>query len=180
MTNTLAYFGAKFITVLWNRTKDIVLLISTQQMFHLRNKIKKPKNEVLRWFWGMTWGREYWRGKYHCTIDLLFDWLGLVSFANKNKNCQLSYSRFQTSQEVNGAVILPPLVFPACGNSLKLLVLICYNHFRNWLSIFVSKQTFFALSKLKCLWFFFNLTLCLSNLSFFAWSLNYFCKYFLF
>jgi hypothetical protein len=32
------------------------------------------------------------KGKYHCTIDLLFDWLGLVCFANKNKNCQLSYS----------------------------------------------------------------------------------------
>ena len=31
-------------------------------------------------------------GKYHCTIDLLFDWLGLVCFANKNKNCQLSYN----------------------------------------------------------------------------------------
>jgi hypothetical protein len=31
-------------------------------------------------------------GKYHCTIDLLFDWFGLVYFANKNKNCQLSYS----------------------------------------------------------------------------------------
>jgi hypothetical protein len=30
--------------------------------------------------------------KYHCTIDLLFDWFGLVSFANKNKNCQLSNS----------------------------------------------------------------------------------------
>jgi hypothetical protein len=29
------------------------------------------------------------RGKYHCTIDLLFDWFGLVCFANKNKNCQL-------------------------------------------------------------------------------------------
>jgi hypothetical protein len=28
------------------------------------------------------------RGKYHCTIDLLFDWFGLVCFANKNKNCQ--------------------------------------------------------------------------------------------
>ncbi len=27
-----------------------------------------------------------------CTIDLLFDWFGLVCFANKNKNCQLSYS----------------------------------------------------------------------------------------
>jgi hypothetical protein len=31
-------------------------------------------------------------GKYHYTIDLLFDWFGLVCFANKNKNCQLSYS----------------------------------------------------------------------------------------
>jgi hypothetical protein len=32
------------------------------------------------------------RGKYHCTVDLLFDLFGLLSFANKNKNCQLSYS----------------------------------------------------------------------------------------
>ncbi len=38
------------------------------------------------------------KGKYHCTVDLLFDWFGLVCFANKNKNCQLSYSWFQTSQ----------------------------------------------------------------------------------
>ncbi len=43
-------------------------------------------------------GREYLRGKYHCTIDLLFDWFGLVCFENKNKNYQLSYSWFQTSQ----------------------------------------------------------------------------------
>ncbi len=35
--------------------------------------------------------REYLRGKYHGTIDL-FDWFGLVCFANKIKNCQLSYS----------------------------------------------------------------------------------------
>jgi hypothetical protein len=26
------------------------------------------------------------------TIDLLFDWFGLVCFANKNKNCLLSYN----------------------------------------------------------------------------------------
>jgi len=38
------------------------------------------------------------KGKYHRTIDLLFDWFGLICFANKNKNCQLSYSWFQTSQ----------------------------------------------------------------------------------
>jgi len=41
--------------------------------------------------------REYKRWKYHCTVDILFDWFGLVCFANKNKNCQLSYSWFQTS-----------------------------------------------------------------------------------
>ncbi len=29
--------------------------------------------------------REYKKGKYHCTIDLLFDWFGLACFANKNK-----------------------------------------------------------------------------------------------
>jgi hypothetical protein len=34
---------------------------------------------------------------YHCTIDLLIDLFGLVCFSNKNKNCQLSYSWFQTS-----------------------------------------------------------------------------------
>ena len=28
----------------------------------------------------------------------LFDWFGLACFAKKNKNCQLSYSWFQTSQ----------------------------------------------------------------------------------
>ncbi len=46
----------------------------------------------------LRWAREYLRGKYHCTIDLLFDWFILVCFANKDKNCQLLYSRFQTSQ----------------------------------------------------------------------------------
>ncbi len=45
----------------------------------------------------MACTREYWRGKYHCTIDLLFDWFRLVCFANKNKNCQLSNTWFQTS-----------------------------------------------------------------------------------
>jgi hypothetical protein len=25
------------------------------------------------------------REKYHCMVDLLFDWFGLVCFANKNK-----------------------------------------------------------------------------------------------
>ncbi len=46
----------------------------------------------------MAQDRKYWRGKYHCTVDLLFDWFGLVCFENKNKICQLSCSWFQTSQ----------------------------------------------------------------------------------
>jgi hypothetical protein len=37
--------------------------------------------------------REYYTmGKYQCTVDLLFDWFGLVCFEDKNKNRQLSYS----------------------------------------------------------------------------------------
>ncbi len=38
------------------------------------------------------------KGKDHCTFHLLFDRFELVCFANKNKNYQLSYSWFQTSQ----------------------------------------------------------------------------------
>jgi hypothetical protein len=32
------------------------------------------------------------KGESSMNRDLLFDWFGLVCFANKNKNCQLSYS----------------------------------------------------------------------------------------
>jgi hypothetical protein len=62
-------------------------------------------------------GREYKRGKYHCTIDLLFDWFGLVCFANIKKSfvsCYAAYSK-PVKQEVNSTVILPPLEFPDWG-----------------------------------------------------------------
>jgi hypothetical protein len=50
---------------------------------------------------------------YHCTVDLLFDWFRLVCFANKNKivSCHTADSK-PVKKEVNGTVILPPLVFP--------------------------------------------------------------------
>jgi hypothetical protein len=57
--------------------------------------------------------------KYHCTIDLLFDWFGSVCLANKNKIVSCHTADFkQFKQEVNGTVILPPLVFPvrACAS----------------------------------------------------------------
>jgi len=37
-------------------------------------------------------------GKYHCTIDVMFDWFVLVCFEIKNKNCQLPFIWLQTSQ----------------------------------------------------------------------------------
>ncbi len=53
-------------------------------------------------------------GKYHCTVDLLFDWFGLVCFANRNKNCQLSDGGLQTRQTGGQQYSdTSPLVFPA-------------------------------------------------------------------
>jgi hypothetical protein len=47
-------------------------------------------------------------GKYHCTIDHLFDWYGIVCFANKNKKISVLIRLIPTvKQEVNGTVILP-------------------------------------------------------------------------
>ncbi len=51
---------------------------------------------------------------YHCTVDLLFDWFGLVCFANKTKIVSSPTADPKPiKQEVKGAVILPPLVIPA-------------------------------------------------------------------
>jgi hypothetical protein len=48
----------------------------------------------------------------NCTIDLLFDWFGFC-FAIKTKivTCHTTNSK-PDKQEVNGTLILPPLVFP--------------------------------------------------------------------
>ncbi len=57
------------------------------------------------------------KGKYHCTIDLLFDWFGLVCFANKTKIvCSHTADSKPVKQEVNCTMILPPFVFPAYTN----------------------------------------------------------------
>ncbi len=59
--------------------------------------------------------REHLRGKYHCTIDLLFDWFGISCLTNDNFFvfiCKTDLSK-PVKQEFNGTVILPPLVFLA-------------------------------------------------------------------
>ncbi len=45
------------------------------------------------------------RGKYHCTIDLLFDWFGISCMATDNFCFYLQNRLIQTSQTA-------PLVFP--------------------------------------------------------------------
>jgi hypothetical protein len=42
--------------------------------------------------------REYWRGKYHCTIDLLFDWCGISCMTTDNFCFHLQNRLIQTSQ----------------------------------------------------------------------------------
>jgi hypothetical protein len=74
-------------------------------------------------------------GKYHCTIDLLFDWFELVYLANKNNSKPVK-------QEVNDTVILPPLVFPGYIMQVKLywILLHLYN-FRNQDILYTSTIT---------------------------------------
>ena len=63
-------------------------------------------------------------GKYHCTIDLLFDWFGFVCFAIVSGHTADSKP---VKQEVNSTVIRPPLVFP--GLSVRLREWSRYNMF---------------------------------------------------
>ena len=42
--------------------------------------------------------REYYRGKYHCTIDLLFDWFGISCMMTDNFCFYLQNRLIQTSQ----------------------------------------------------------------------------------
>jgi len=67
----------------------------------------KPRRDLEE----MEWKQGILKGE--CTIDLLFDWFGLVYFANKNNivSCHRADSK-PVKQEVNSTVILSPLVFP--------------------------------------------------------------------
>ncbi len=52
-------------------------------------------------------------GKYHCTVNLLFGWFGLVCLQIKTKIVSCHTPDFEpVKQEVNGTLILPSLVFP--------------------------------------------------------------------
>jgi hypothetical protein len=56
--------------------------------------------------------REYLRGRYHCTIDLLFDKPVFLEIKTKIVSFHTADSK-PVKQVVNSTEILPPLVFPA-------------------------------------------------------------------
>jgi hypothetical protein len=76
-------------------------------------------------------GREYLRGKYHCTVDLLIDWFGISCMITDTFCFYLQNRLIQTSQqEVNGTMILPPLVFSGTGvphDDHDVPIVICYS-----------------------------------------------------
>jgi hypothetical protein len=57
----------------------IALTTETKRSYHTHTE---SKNALPKGCMHQTKGT---KGKYHCTVDLLFDWFGSVSFANKNK-----------------------------------------------------------------------------------------------
>jgi hypothetical protein len=64
--------------------------------------------------------REYLRGKYHYSVDLLFDWFGLICFVNETNivSCPTADSK-PVRQEVNSTLVFPGKVLslaPACQN----------------------------------------------------------------
>jgi len=101
LTQTISWFGIRSLSVYTSvfyvclyLERSTCSLLNTQAIQHVRP--------------GNTKG-----GKYHCTIDLLFDWFG-ISCITPDNSCfylQTDYSK-PIKQEVNGTMILPPLVFP--------------------------------------------------------------------
>ncbi len=57
--------------------------------------------------------RKYYRGKYPCMVDLLFNWFGSVYLQIKTKIVSSHTADSKpVKQEVNSTLILPFLVFP--------------------------------------------------------------------
>ncbi len=85
------------IVILRCRKKDssvINLTYSEQQLFSHRY-LNSQSFDIKT---SDTVTREYWRGKYHCTIDLLFDWFGIIYMTTDNFCFYLQNRLIQTSQ----------------------------------------------------------------------------------
>jgi len=95
-----------------NWPKGTVDFLITNNFSYFSNKLEYFI--TLDWKYSRLLGQGILKGElslYHW--HLLFDLFGLVCFTNKNKNCQLSYSWFHTSQTGGQWYSdISPLVFP--------------------------------------------------------------------
>ncbi len=65
---------------------------------NLNPKLNNFQYRSFLWPAPLTLSREYLRGKYHCTIDILFDWFGIRCMTTDNFCRYLQNRRIQTSQ----------------------------------------------------------------------------------
>jgi hypothetical protein len=67
-------------------------------------------------------GREHYKGKYHCTVDLLFDWFGICCMTIDNFHFYLQ-NRLIQSDQTGGQWYsdTSPLVLPALGPRTKII-----------------------------------------------------------
>jgi hypothetical protein len=107
VTNTLAYNHKVTITAV-----KCIIVQAPDLNFLLRLIVSIQVEKNLDAFLTQDSNQGILKGKYHCTIDLLIDWFGLVSLQIKTKlvSCHTADSK-PVKQVVNGTVILP-LVFP--------------------------------------------------------------------
>ncbi len=66
-------------------------------------------------------------GKYHCTIDLLFDWIGIGCMTTDNSCFYLQNRLIQTSQTGQWYNDTPPLIFLGISDKEKIVPKHMYN-----------------------------------------------------
>jgi hypothetical protein len=92
--------------LVWSCASKAAVLAINQSIFLRR--LSRHKH------WYLLAQPKYYRGKNHCTIDLLFGWFVLVCFANKKLKFSVVTQLIPNQSNRRSPVqwYLPPLVFP--------------------------------------------------------------------
>ncbi len=94
-------------TVTYDSSFKIVIFyiinISFHKTFSTLIKVTSPKSAFTSLHfnyttWSLRPSREYYRGEYHCNIDLLFNWFGISCMTTENFCFYLQNRLIQTSQ----------------------------------------------------------------------------------
>jgi hypothetical protein len=80
------------------RHKNSFSVVKSIFLHLIRNKVNIAALSSYLFFLAICFSRVYERGKYHCTIDLLFDWFGISCMTIENFGFYLQSRLIQTSQ----------------------------------------------------------------------------------